>query len=282
MVRATSSFVLAGSLTAIMSAAGSARAEGATAAQCAGAAEKAQSLRDAAKLVEARAQLLVCMRDECPQVVVHDCVGWMREVEQNLPTVVFAARDPAGADVTDVAVRVDGVPTVQRLDGTAVAIDPGEHVFRFERAGAAPVDVHALVREGEKNRILGAQWTPGLALGAAADSTVTGPASAHGRHTAWPWIVGGVAVVAAGTAIAGIASGLTDRDRMTRTCGTTPAGCPEGQIDSARTRVWIGDVAAGVAVVAGAAAAWLFVSESTRVSVGVQAGAPRIAIEHRF
>jgi hypothetical protein len=282
MLRAPPFLAFAGVLGLATCAASPARAEGATAIQCAGAAERAQSLRDGAKLVEARAQLLVCMRDECPQVVVHDCVGWMREVEQNLPTVVFAARDAAGADVTDVAVRVDGVAAVQRLDGTAVAVDPGEHVFRFERAGAPPVDVRALVREGEKNRILSAQWAPGAPGGAASGISSEVPSAGSPHRTALPWIFGGVAVAAAGTAIWGIASGLSDKATLARTCGATPAGCPEGQIDGARTKVWIGDVAVGVAVVSAAAAAWLALSESTRLSVGVQAGAAHVALEHRF
>ena len=41
---------------------------------------------------------------------------------------------------------IDGEVVAERLDGRAVAIDPGEHVFRFERAGMVPAERMALRR----------------------------------------------------------------------------------------------------------------------------------------
>ena len=56
-------------------------------AACLSASQQAQNLRDAHKLVEARAQLRVCARKECPAVVQRDCLTWLGEVERSLPTV---------------------------------------------------------------------------------------------------------------------------------------------------------------------------------------------------
>lgn len=250
--------------------------------ECARAAERAQTLRDAAKLVEARAELLVCARDDCPRAVSKDCLGWIREVEQSLPTIVLGARDENGADLVDVRVSVDGVATVERLDGSAVPIDPGEHVLRFERAGAQPTTLRLVVHEGEKNRLVSVQW--GAAANAAGDVPAGGDhrAAPGVRHTAWPWVLGGLGAVATGLAAWGIASGLSDKSTLQSGCGSTPLGCTSDQIDSARTKVWIGDIAAGVAVVSFAAAAWLFLSERTTASVAWRSGGPSIMLSHVF
>ncbi len=76
MIRAPAALVF-GVLAALASPAMAADGVGA---ECARSAEKAQTLRDAAKLVEAREQLLVCARDVCPRAVTSDCLGWIHDV----------------------------------------------------------------------------------------------------------------------------------------------------------------------------------------------------------
>ena len=73
-----------------------------------------------------------------------------------MPTVVLAARLPNGADEVDVRVLVDGKPLAQRLDGRAVELEPGDHLLSFQPgvAGAAPVEMRVVVREGEKGRLI--------------------------------------------------------------------------------------------------------------------------------
>jgi hypothetical protein len=47
---------------------------------------------------------------------------------------------------------MDGVAIGDRLDGTPLPIDPGQHEFRFETAGQAPVDQSFVISEGQKDR----------------------------------------------------------------------------------------------------------------------------------
>src|SRR4051812_18969422 len=64
-----------------------------TAKACVDASEHAQSLMDEHKLGAARRELVVCADPACPPVVTQDCVGWLREVDGRLPTVVITVRD---------------------------------------------------------------------------------------------------------------------------------------------------------------------------------------------
>src|SRR5690349_12130436 len=75
---------------------------------CVSASEQGQQLRDHAKLVDARDKFVQCARDECPSVVRKDCVQWLSEVTNSLPSVVLSAKDDAGQDVLEVRVTVDG------------------------------------------------------------------------------------------------------------------------------------------------------------------------------
>ncbi|MGZ5969407.1 MAG: hypothetical protein ACXWP4_17160, partial [Polyangiales bacterium] len=155
---------------------------------CATASEKAQSLRSEGKMIAARELLLVCARDVCPTVVRKDCSRWVAEVDEALPTIVVAAKDEAGHDVTEAKVFVDDQLFADSLDGKAQPIDPGAHVVRLERQGKQ-ITEKVLVREGEKNRIvlihLGPPPKP-------VDSTPPPPARTIPAET---WIFGGIGVV---------------------------------------------------------------------------------------
>src|SRR5438552_19090580 len=74
---------------------------------CVNAADAAQRLRNANKLLEARANLQICARDVCPSIVRSDCTRWRAEVEASVPTVVLRAQDAHGQELTDVKVMLD-------------------------------------------------------------------------------------------------------------------------------------------------------------------------------
>jgi hypothetical protein len=122
---------------------------------------KAQQLRSAHQLVEAREQLKACAAGACPLVVQSDCASWLTDVERSLPTVVFIAKSAANADVLDVTVSADGKPIVSKLDGLSVPINPGLHTFHFEGPGGTVADRQVLVREGEKNQAIEATLSMG-------------------------------------------------------------------------------------------------------------------------
>jgi hypothetical protein len=121
-------------------------------ADCVSAYSSAQDLRSATHLVAARDQLKVCARPVCPTSLSTDCTQWLAEVESSLPTFVFTARDDAGNDVVAVHVSVDGKPVLDKLDGSALALDPGAHTVVFEMAGKPPIEKKILASVGEKNR----------------------------------------------------------------------------------------------------------------------------------
>ena len=123
-----------------------------TKAQCATANASGQDLRRDGKLAEAREQLRMCSDPKCPAVVRVDCAKRLDELEAAQPTIVFDAKDGAGADITVVKVSVDNRPLAEKLDGSALPIEPGEHTLTFEVAGQSPVTQHIVVKEGEKGR----------------------------------------------------------------------------------------------------------------------------------
>jgi hypothetical protein len=119
---------------------------------CIDANEAAQPLVKAGKLIDARQKLLVCIAASCPGPIREDCTQRLADVQAKIPTIVFVVTDDANHDLSAVRVTIDGRPLVERLDGTAVAVDPGEHRFMFEAAGLAPEARTLVVHEGDRDR----------------------------------------------------------------------------------------------------------------------------------
>jgi hypothetical protein len=129
-----------------------ARAADPTKTQCIDANEAAQPLRKSGKLRAAEERLLVCVRTTCPPVVRDDCAQRLSEVRAAEPTVVFVVRDESDHDLTAVHVTMDGAELATKLDGTALAVDPGEHIFAFEAEGRLKETRTLMLNEGDKGR----------------------------------------------------------------------------------------------------------------------------------
>jgi hypothetical protein len=121
-------------------------------AACFDSASQGQTLRDEHKLLEAREKFRVCAQEKCPISMQSDCAGWLEAVEKSIVTVVIVATDPAGNSLFDVSVRVDGQPLMTRLAGQAVPVNPGVHMFHFERDDGTTVDRAVQTNEGDKNQ----------------------------------------------------------------------------------------------------------------------------------
>ncbi|MGO9836766.1 MAG: hypothetical protein ACLP1X_21430 [Polyangiaceae bacterium] len=145
---------IAATLTSIsvLLAATSARAADPTTSDCLTANEGSIKLRADHRLREARAQLLICAAASCPADIRNACTQRVGKVNDAIPTVVFEVKDANDNELTAVAVTIDGQPLVARLEGTAISLDPGEHVFGFEAAGQAKVEKRLVIHEGEKDR----------------------------------------------------------------------------------------------------------------------------------
>jgi hypothetical protein len=123
-------------------------------AACIAASERGQSQRDDGKYRAARDSFVECARDTCPRLVQQSCTKWLRELDESTPTIVLGARDEKGTDLTQVTVTLDDAPFATVLDGKPIAVDSGPHVLRFQREGAAAVELKLLVRAGEKARVV--------------------------------------------------------------------------------------------------------------------------------
>ncbi len=230
----------------------SAHAEPPTKAECVSAHGEAQRLRRAGQLRETRVQLLTCASPSCPEPVTAECVPWLADVERALPTVVFEARLPDGGDAIDVTVLVDGEKVEDKLDGRAIAVNPGAHAIRFVlAAGAATTERRVVVAEGEKTRVIRVDL-PSAALLAPVPAPVADGSSggSHGPH--WStYVLGGASLVSfGGFALFGL-KGNSDAHDEGDAC---KPNCAPSKLDQARHDYVAANVFLGVGI-AGAAAA---------------------------
>ncbi|HEX4447575.1 MAG TPA: hypothetical protein VH044_12590 [Polyangiaceae bacterium] len=228
----TSSFAAA--LACAMLSGGTASAAEPTKDQCIDANEQAQGLRKNDKLREAEQKLLVCVSTSCPGPVREDCGQRLTEVRAITPTLVFVVKDDADQDLSDVRVTMDDQVLASKLDGTAIAVNPGPHHFVFEAPGRAKEERSLVVREGEKDRhervvlvTLPAESVPLAAVpvtAPAASAAVESPPSpGRAQRIAGLAVAGvGVAGVVVGS-VFGIVAKSTYKDALT--------GCTDGNTD---------------------------------------------------
>jgi hypothetical protein len=255
-LKRTSLVIALAALATVLVAAAPARAD--VKGECVNASTKGQSLRDGAKLRDAREQFVQCARDACPAIVKKACADWLAEVDARLPTVVFRAQLADGSDAVGARLSLDGAPLGHGLDGAAIAIDPGEHTLRFERDGAAPVDQRVVVVEGEKGRVVTGRFA--APEGAAASSTPAADEAPRGGRKLTPLVV-----VLAGVGVVGLASftgfGLKatgDLDQLRQTCAPY---CSSSQLSTVKTEALVADLSLGVGIVALAGATYVFFTQ---------------------
>ncbi|MEA2747230.1 MAG: hypothetical protein QOI41_1373 [Myxococcales bacterium] len=122
--------------------------------ECVAAADEGQKLRDDSKLNAAREKFIMCAAKACPGAVSKQCSQWLIETEKDMPTMTFRALDDQGKETIEVKVLVDGAKVSDTIDAHALALDPGEHKVRYERADGRSVEEKILLRPGEKNRLI--------------------------------------------------------------------------------------------------------------------------------
>jgi hypothetical protein len=220
--------------------------------RCTEAYEQSQELRRQKKLSGARAALLVC-EQECPRILVTDCERWRSEVEAVLPTVRLEATDAQGKPA-DAGVLVDGVPLVSRVGDDPVAVDPGEHVFRFVGRDGATSEQRVILKEGEQGRTVSAV----LGAPASGDSPETG-GGVSGEHAAprtggerrhipvASYVLGGVGVVGLAVGTVLTIKGHVDESDLRSSCAPT---CSTGAVDSIAHQYNGAWISAGVGLVA--------------------------------
>ncbi|MEO8797250.1 MAG: hypothetical protein ABI551_05135 [Polyangiaceae bacterium] len=247
---------------------------------CALAAEQAQRLRNEGKLGEALNQLRICTREVCPSFVKSDCDPWRAEVEKALPSVLVKAKDDNGEATSDVKVTIDGIVRAEKLDGEPLDVDPGAHLFHFDREGADPIEQKLVVKAGEKSRAIDLSFhlhpTNAVAAAPAAPAAAPLPPKAHRSLPIAGFVASGVAVAGLTVGTIFYFSAKSDIDGLKETCA--PA-CGSSQVDPIGPKIIVSDVALGVGVVAAAAAVYFFVTHAYPGKASAQVGtaAPRAA-----
>ncbi|MBX3191809.1 MAG: hypothetical protein KF819_32765 [Labilithrix sp.] len=294
----TPPFVGVAALLAGMGSVTDARAKEPSKDECISTNEAAQTLRQTGKLREARAQLLVCTAKSCPGPVRDDCAQRLDEVDKATPTIVFAAK-AAGADLSAVRVTMDGSPLAERLDGSPLTVDPGEHTFEFATAGYPNVSRRLLIAEGTKGRqeivVFAATTSPPVAPAPAAppitapsEPFVDAPAaevssgSSDGQRTL-AYVLGGAGIVGLGLgAVFGVVSKSTYDDALLN-CPSGPSSCNDDGVaggKSAHTQATVSTISfiAGGALLAGGITLLLTRSKSSALNVQPMAGATAAGI----
>ncbi len=214
---------------------------------CLQAHREGQELRSVSKVLAARNKFLQCAGSTCPPLVQQDCAAWLSEVQLSIPSVVIAAADAGGRELTNVRVRVDGRPIAERLDGKAIELDPGAYHFRFERQGSEPQQIEVVLQTGVKNHSLSVVLRD---VGQPGEPTRAGPPAAAfvlGSVSALAFISFGVFAIAGERRYRELKSDCAPR--------CDPAGA-----DSVRSSFLAADISLAIAALSGAGATYLFLS----------------------
>jgi hypothetical protein len=214
------------------------------------------------------------LRIECPMNGAEISLDGRRVGTAPLPDAIWAT--PGRHQIT--ATHASGAPAVQVVEVTAGTVT----TVTVALAASAPVLAPAVtspVALAEPPRTPAVDTTAKSAEAAAADTGWL-----WGRK--WTWVVGGAAVVFAGTA--GVIGGLAQSrfSDLKKSCGkdaTSGPGCSESDIDALQTRMTTANVLFGLAGAAAVTAGILFLVEGHRVAVAPMAGETRgLLAEVRF
>jgi hypothetical protein len=257
--------------------------------ECVDAHERAQSLRHAGKLRDARASLVFCARPICPAAIQKECGPWLEQVTAEQPSIVLAIRDSAGADVLPARVLIDGEVVPDAALGRAIELDPGQHALRIELGGTTPpIEQRLAIRDGERRRPV----TIGLPPASDHPATVlaqAGSGSDGRRNAAIGLATAGAAALAAaiGLTIAQNSEASTLRSLCPTSCvlGSANANQASTARSTAETERALEGASYGVAGVALVVATYLFLTprapsaSAFAASLSPQAAAVRWTLE---
>ena len=238
---------------------------------CAAAYMHAQELRRSGKLIEARDALITCSQPSCPAAAVADCGPWLAEVEESMPSVVIAARDASGRESSEVRVLVDGRLVATSLDGRALPLDPGAHLFRYEPAHGSAVEETVVIRQGEKNRTLlvpidtsrdGEVDARGPRAGEAKGSS---PGSSERPVPMLTWLFGAAGIAGLGVFAGFGAASLSAEAKLRASCAPH---CPADEIAAIRAQHTAADIGLGFGVVSVGIATFYFLTRPPLAKAG--------------
>jgi len=209
---------------------------------CTKAAQQGQQLRDQGKLRAARASFGACVQPQCPGPVRKDCSEWFAEVDRRVPTVILRAVRADGTDAAPTSAVLDGESVA--LDGRRVPVDPGRHVFEVEIPSGKRSTVFQAV-ESEQSRFVT------LAI----DDLEPSRGRSRTRVAYGLYGLGGLALITAG-----VTGYIGMRDWVDLQSECRPR-CAAADINAAKTKFLVADVALGVSLLSAAAATVLLLTE---------------------
>lgn len=251
--------------------------------ECLAASESAYKSAKDHKLLQERTQLLTCAAEHCPADVRRDCVQRMDDVNRAIPSIVFEVKDSAGNDLSDVKVTMDATRVAERLDGTAITLDPGRHKFTFEIPGRPPIDKEYVIVISQKER-----RETLVVDSVSAKPEAVSPLTTHGQQPAVSQTRPGLgaqkiaAIVAGGVGIVGVGVGTafgliskSKHDDAAQHCNGSICSDQQG-IDFKTSAIHAGNVSTvafvvGAAGLAGGAALW-FTAPRPREVTGTSLG----------
>jgi hypothetical protein len=233
----------------------------ASGAACEASYEQAQTDRLAGHYVSAQAAALACSQIQCNQAIVRECLRLYESLQQDTPTLVFSARKAEGGELIDVKVEMDGKQILDGITGRPFPVDPGPHQFAFTEPTRGRQETTESARVGDHARVVEVTFPDPNAK----EAVVATPGSpTSDRPLATPrkhgipimtYVLGGVGIVAAGTATYFRFSGASDYNHYNHTCSPY---CNPADIDPVRTKFLMSDIAIGVSAAALAGAAVVF------------------------
>lgn len=211
--------------------------------------EEAQRLQKRSALVQAKAELRLCL-GSCPQVLARDCARWLKALEPKIARLTVEVQGADGDALEGARVLVDGVPARRGEDG-AVEVDPGAHTVRAEAPGQRAAERRVEIEPGAQLAVQ-IQLDP-----EPVKAPPPPPPVVVERTPVGALALGGVGLLGLGVGGALGIAGHLERSRLRDECAPY---CAEADVNAVRT-LWIaGGVAAGVGAVALGVAVAILVS----------------------
>lgn len=193
----------------------------------------AQVERRRGHLLASGNELRSCLSPECSPVLREACAALLTEVTEDTPSVVFIT-ESGNRDLAAITVYDGDTELTTTLDGSALALDPGEHHFRFEAPGMAVASLVVMLRAGDHRHSVTVSLVP------AARSTPPVPAPAPPAPSLPPPLAAGAplpshtwdyALLGTGAAlgIAGAVFGLSARSDYRDAEATCSPFCSESR-----------------------------------------------------
>jgi hypothetical protein len=221
--------------------------------QCFDAYERAQSEQKQGKLMAARTDYETCSDVACPKLVVKDCASAFGALKAGVPSVSIGSGGESG-----VRVSIDGADAVE-IPSSAVELDPGDHVFRFQAGDGRVSEQHKTLEKGQLDVSVVPEFeNPGAASAppASTEAPSPEPESPSKKSNVLPYVLGGVALIG----VAGfVGFGLAGKSKQSDLDACKP-DCQPDDVHSMRQKYLFADISLGVALVAGGIGTYLYLS----------------------